>query len=106
MEDEEAQPKDLSPEVSAFLDEKVSYLALTQMTGPLRSTDTILTSVLIDTLIALRSLPLEGEAKDRAESAWTKLEKIFEQMDMLTTRSGRIFNGNHPWDSSGDAKDE
>lgn len=106
MDEEDPSVDQLRPEVSKFLDEKVSYLALSQMTGPLRDVDIILTSVLIDTLIALRSLSLEGESKERVASAWKKLNEVFPHMDLLEARSARIFDARHPWDALGDKKDE
>lgn len=104
--DEQVPPDEpMDPEVSKFLDGNVSYLALSHMTTPLRDVDIILTSALIDTLIALRSLPLEGESKERIDSAWKKLDEVFPPMDLLEERTSRIFNGRHPWDGSGDKKE-
>ncbi|WP_421555713.1 hypothetical protein [Pseudomonas kitaguniensis] len=104
--DEEVPPdKPMTPEVSKFLDGNVSYLALSQMTSPLRDAEIVLTSVLIDTLVALRSLPLEGEGKERVDRAWEKLNEVFLPMDLLEERTARIFSGRHPWDKSGDEKE-
>lgn len=104
--DEEVPPdKPMDPEVSKFLDGNVSYLALSQLTSPLRDVDLVLTSVLIDTLVALRSLSLEGEGKERADRAWEKLNEVFLPMDLLEERSARVFSGHHPWDKSGDEKE-
>ncbi|MEL4167291.1 hypothetical protein [Pseudomonas sp. ZS001] len=105
MDGEVPPDKPMDPEVSKFLDGNVSYLALSQMTSPLRDVDIVLTSVLIDTLIALRSLSLEGETKERVDSAWKKLNEVFLPMDLLEERTARIFSARHPWDKSGDKKE-
>lgn len=106
MEEDSNKRTDLTPEESKFLDTSVSYLGLTQFTGPLRDTDIVLTSVLIDVIIAIRRMDPQGESKERIDSAWDKLREVFTHMDILEKRADRVLSARQPWDESGDQDNE
>ncbi|MFI7857372.1 hypothetical protein ACIF8Z_10250 [Pseudomonas promysalinigenes] len=106
MDEQNPTDQPLRPEVSEFLNKNVSYLALAQMTTPAREIDIVIVSALIDTLVALREIALEGEGRQRVESAWSKLAEVFPHMENLEKRTARIFDGRYPWDTEGDARDE
>ncbi|MEB2869417.1 hypothetical protein [Pseudomonas rhizosphaerae] len=103
---DEKGPDSFPEHVSKFLDGPVDYSALTQVIGPLRSAVGVLTSVTLDMLLAMKAMPLEGEAKERADSAWNKFREVFDALEQIDSRTGRIYDGRYPWNVSGDPTDE
>jgi hypothetical protein len=103
---DEKRPDSLPEHVSKFLDGPVDYSALTQVVGPLRSALGVLTSVTLDLLLTMKAMPLEGEAKERADSAWDKFREVFDALEQIDSRIDRIHEGRYPWNVSGDLKDE